>query len=237
MKRQRLINIVFAAALVLLVGGFVWAFVYNLKTKDDPEEPIAKTSIAAPSPDTPRELVSAEIDTTGNLILTYSDDSVENVGRVRGASGNDGKGLYPTDEQVRLAVNAYCMNGKCDAKNPTQGQVMQAVISYCAGGECRGSDGKDAVVTAEQLISAVAAYCQDGRCKGQTGDTGAAGPAGATGPQGAAGRDTTMACVIRTTNGTATRYVAWKYTTDDNSTYKDIYKLPNWAEGSNCIAL
>lgn len=215
-----------AGLFVLLVAGNVAAIWWHAETGRQ-----VTTSIAAPTA-TPREIDSTTIDSSGNLIITYSDGSVSNVGRVVGESG---EGLYPTQEQLDDAVLRYCADGRCDADNPTQTQVLQAVATYCSNGTCRGKDGqRGPAPTAEQLQAAVTAYCSNGQCRGATG---LQGPAGATGAQGAPGRTPQMACVQRTTNNTPTRYVAWKYTDEPNSAYRDLYQLPPWAQCTNPVDL
>lgn len=169
---------------------------------------------------------SAVVDDKGDLILTYKDGSTSNAGHVVGPRGDTGSTLGPTDSQVAAAVATYCANGNCDGKAPTPEQVATAVSDYCANNACKGADGKS--VTPDMVMAAVASYCANGAC---------VGPAGATGPTGKDGRTTQMACVIRTTNNIATQYVAWKYTDEADSAYRDLYKLPVWAQGSNCVDL
>jgi hypothetical protein len=220
------------ALLLGVLAGFALAF-WAKTQSDNPEE--VTTSVAAPKPAPPREVQNTTIDATGNLIITYSDGSVSNVGKVVGAEGQPGEGLYPTTEQLDGAIERYCADGRCDADNPTEAQVLRAVAFYCSGGTCRGDRGMQGPApTAQQLEAAVAAYCADGRCRGETGAT---GTTGATGAQGVAGKSPEMACVIRTTNNTSTRYVAWKYAGEPDTEYRNIYQLPVWAVGENCVDL
>lgn len=60
---------------------------------------------------------------------------------------------------------------------------------------------------------------------------------GADGAPGANGRTPFMSCVIRTTNSLPTQYIAWKYTDEEDSAYRDLYQLPAWAQGQNCVDL
>lgn len=73
--------------------------------------------------------------------------------------------------------------------------------------------------------------------KGDKGDKGDTGATGATGAAGTNGLTPEIACVIRTTNSLATRYAAWKYTTEARTEWRDLYKLPTWAECTNPIDL
>lgn len=73
--------------------------------------------------------------------------------------------------------------------------------------------------------------------KGDTGATGAPGADGANGTNGVDGRDPVLSCVVRTTNGLRTQYVAWKYATEADAAYRNLYKLPTWAQGENCVDL
>lgn len=69
--------------------------------------------------------------------------------------------------------------------------------------------------------------------QGLKGDTGAAGVPGTPGVNGTDGRTPELACVIRwdVNLPTVTRYfLAWKYQQEPNTAYKDLYKLPAWAE-------
>lgn len=68
--------------------------------------------------------------------------------------------------------------------------------------------------------------------QGPKGDTGATGAAGSNGVNGLSPE---IACVVRTVTTVQTKYVAWKYTTEDNSKWRDLYKLPVWAECTSPI--
>lgn len=163
------------------------------------------------------------VDGNGNLNFVYTDGTTVNVGHV---VGKDAVALGPTDTQIAEAVSSYCSDGQCDGKLPTPEQVAAAVTQYCSNGSCLGAPGQNA--TASQVMAAVAQYCGTGACTGPQGATGAAGPNGLS---------TSMACVIRMTNNIKTQYVAWKYTIEPSSAYRDLYKLPVWAQGSNCVDL
>lgn len=170
---------------------------------------------------------NVSIDENGELIVKYTDGSIRNVGQVRGEKGDT---ISPTNEQIALAVSNYCTNtAKCDGKNPTQIQVLQAVAQFCDGGICKGTDGRDAVVTADQILAAVTTYCSNERCRGATGATGAAG---------INGRTQQLACVLVTENNTPVRYYSAKYTDEPNSAYLTWQyrsRLPVWFQPNDCI--
>ena len=146
---------------------------------------------------------------------------------IKGERGEQGP--PPTAEQVKTAVYQYCAEtGICEGEQPSIAAVFAAVTQYCDAGSCkgeRGSNGRD--VTAADIQAAVNSYCANGKCKGETGENGATG---ATGPAGVNGQNPILSCVIITINNTATRFVAWKYTEEANTAYRDLYKLPAWAE-------
>lgn len=149
---------------------------------------------------------------------------------IKGEKGDQGP--PPTADQVKQAVYQYCAEtGVCDGHQPSLAAVFAAVTQYCDAGSCKGDDGangRDA--TPAQIQSAVSSYCANGNCKGEAGDDGAVGATGATGPAGSSGRSPVLACVIRTVNNTMTRFTAWKYTDEPDQSYRDLYKLPTWAE-------
>ncbi len=69
------------------------------------------------------------------------------------------------------------------------------------------------------------------------GTNGKDGAPGLNGAKGVDGATSTLSCVTRPLNGTTARYIAWKYTTEADTAYRDLYKLPSWAEAENCKAL
>lgn len=195
------------------------------------------TSIAVPPVKQPREVTAVNTNTSGELVITYSDGSSQNAGRV---VGRDGSGQLPTQSQVSAALIEYCSSGQCDAKQPTPQQILNAIEVYCMGGICRGANGKDATpVSTEQIMNAINNYCADGKCRGADGKsiTGPMGETGATGATGAKGEATIISCVVRTVTGTTARFVAWKYPSEPDTAYRDIYKLPSWAECNNPITV
>lgn len=233
-KRQgRIIKIlIVVVGLSLIFSGFS---VYRMLTLQPGEKTVTTAGITVEKP--VNSVVDAKIDDKGILRISYQDGSTREVGYVLGFNGEQGEqGPPPTQAQIALAVANYCGDGRCDAKNPTAEQVATAVSNYCSiNNGCRGANGNDGSngqngqnATPEQIMTAVTNYCSDGRCKGET---------GATGATGANGRTTVMSCVIRTTNSLPTQYVAWKYTDENDSAYRDLYKLPTWSEGSSCVDL
>lgn len=228
MKRQgRLLK--FFSVLVILSLFFSGFSVYRMLTLQPGEKTITTAGITVEKPI--NSVVDAKIDDKGILRITYQDGTSREVGYVLGFNGEQGEqGPPPTQAQISLAVANYCSDGRCDAKNPSAEQVATAVSNYCSiNNGCRGSNGSDGSsgqnATPEQIMTAVTNYCSDGRCKGDTGAT------------GATGRTTVMSCVIRTTTGVNTQYVAWKYTDEEDVAYRDLYKLPVWSEGSSCVDL
>lgn len=185
-------------------------------------------------------ITNAQIDKDGNLVLTYSDGEVRNVGSIVGSNGKDGAdGKTPTNSEIALAIKTYCLTNKC-SDNPTSAQAMSAVAAYCSNGICNGTNGTNA--SDEQIATAVAKYCAAGRCKGDTGATGATGAAGANGANGADGKDgkdgkdgasPQLSCVnTKDNSGNQTSWVAWKYEGEANTAYRRLYKIDG---DSNCI--
>lgn len=86
---------------------------------------------------------------------------------------------------------------------------------------------------------------QDGlSIQGERGETGAQGlpgvpgTPGAVGQPGSAGADgktPVLGCVVRTVNNLPVNYIAWKYTNEADSTYRNLYRVPNWAQPEGCI--
>lgn len=217
--KHRIIKIIATLGIFLLGSLMTYAIIAGTITHQKP----ITTSIAVEKPTLTREVKEITTDNYGFLLITYSDGTVQNAGRVK---GNDGEGQYPTSAQLSAALLEYCRNGKCDAKQPTQAMIISALEAYCAGGMCKGADGKNAVpITADQISTAVANYCSDGRCKG------------AVGASGLNGDTTVLSCVTRTTNTVKSNYIAWKYTLEPDTSYRDLYKLPVWAEAQNCKVL
>ena len=168
---------------------------------------------------------------TKDIIVNYTDGTTQNLGHVSPIQGEPGEDAIISPEIIATAVSVYCDNGRCEGRSVTPADVAFAVQDYCSDNSCRGvdgRDGKDAVVTSDMVASAVATYCSGGLCKGEKGDAGAPGT-------NASPND--MACVIRTVNGIDTRFVAWKLRSESNTAYRDVYKLPVWAECTDPVDL
>lgn len=220
-----------AIAFLITFGGILGYAIYVSITTDKTSE--ITTSIASPKPAAPREVKSVLTDSAGDLLITYTDGTVQNAGRV---VGRDGNGQAPTQSQISAALIEYCANGRCDSKAPTQQQIIDALNIYCANGVCRGPAGAAAVpITGDQIAAAVASYCSTGVCRGEDGQSvkGDKGDQGDPGATGANGESTLISCVSRST----TRFVAWKYVSEPDQSYRDLYKLPIWAECTNPIAI
>lgn len=71
--------------------------------------------------------------------------------------------------------------------------------------------------------------------QGLQGLPGVPGAVGATGSAGADGRTPTIGCVVRTVNNLPVNYIAWKYTNEADSTYRNLYRVPNWAQPEDCV--
>ena len=110
-----------------------------------------------------------------------------------------------------------------------------------------GRDGEDGQPGSDGRDGAPGVAGQNGR-PGQDGvaikgDTGAAGPAGPAGAQGVpglpgvAGRTPTISCVTRTVNNVPVNYVAWRYEDEAHSAYRNLYRLPVWAQAEGCVDL
>lgn len=212
------------AVLMTLALIFVGYTSYKVITLEPGQQQVTPAgTIAKPS----NNVKDATISQDGSLVLTYEDGTTRIVGNVTGVAGEVGPA--PSQAEIAVAVANYCGNGRCDAKSPSSEQVAAAVFTYCnANGGCRGADGASGAngrdVTAEQVMAAVTQYCSDGRC------TGPAGPVGATGDDG---RTSVLSCVQRDD----AQYVAWKYDGEANNTYRDLYRLPPLAQGSDCVDL
>lgn len=234
LKRRAVLII---AVILLVLFAILMAYSIGKNITSDNSTPPVTTSVAAPKPTLPREVQSIATNDKGELVITYSDGTTDNAGRV---VGQDGTGQLPTQAQVSAAVAEYCSSGVCDARQPSTQEILDAIEAYCANGICRGQDGTNAKpITAEQIFAAVNSYCSDGKCRGPAGqsvkgDTGATGAIGATGPRG---ESTQLGCVVRTSNGTTTRYVSYKYPSEPDTAYRDVYKLPVWAECVNPVTL
>lgn len=222
------------SVLMLLALIFVGYTSYRVITLQPGEQQVTPAgTIAKPS----NNVKDAIITDDGKLLLTYEDGTQRTVGDVSGVQGLQGEaGPGPSQAEIAIAVANYCGGGRCDAKAPTADQVATAVYNYCSSrNDCKGATGDagatgadGANATNEQIMAAVQQYCSSGRCTG---------PQGAQGVAGADGKSTVMSCVIRETNSLPTQYVAWKYETEPNSAYRDLYKLPAWAQGSDCVDL
>jgi hypothetical protein len=219
----RLLAAVSLLILIVFAGLLIFAMVTYFNDRN--AGPV-NTSIAVPTPSAPREVKDITTNGLGELIITYTDRTVQNAGKVVGQNGQDGASQVPSQAQLSAALIEYCANGRCDAKLPTQEQIFSAITAYCSGGVCKGSDATP--VTTEQILAAVTAYCSSGRCTGTP---------GATGQTGARGESTVMACIIRSVSGGTAKYVAWRYASEANTAYRDLYKLPVWAECSDPVDL
>lgn len=159
---------------------------------------------------------------------------------IKGEKGDRGETLGPTNSQIIEAVSAYCADGRCNGQLPTSVQVSQAVQSYCASHECRGEsgdNGKDGFNATEQMVAqAIAAYCAEGACRGTDGPQGAPG-VGEVGPTGPQGRAPVLSCVTRTLNNTPVNYIAWRYEDEADTAYRNLYRVPTWAQAEGCVDL
>lgn len=158
-----------------------------------------------------------------------------------GATGPRGeKGDTPTPAEIRQAVANYCAStGLCEGRAPSQAVVYAAVTEFCSTNECRGANGakgtngqngKDAApVTDSQIQQQVVLYCRENNCVGPAGADGTGIP-GTDGQPGTDGRSPLISCVIRDGGISGTKHVAWRYEGEADNAYRDIYKLPTWAE-------
>jgi len=227
---RRLLGVVAASILTTLAIALPVAMVMQSTTN----RPDISTSLAVPKPPAPREVKSVLTDNAGDLIISYTDGSSQNAGHVVGKSGD---GQAPTQAQISAALAEYCANGRCDGQAPTQQEIVDALNLYCVGGICKGKEGSAGVpITAEQISVAVSSYCADGRCRGADGRS-VKGDPGETGPQGPAGPPTTINCVKRVVNSKSSNFIAWKYDAEPDADFRNLYKLPDWAEAVNCIDL
>lgn len=228
-RQTRIIYIL--TALLLLGFIFVGYTSWRILTQKPGESTVTSGGITVAKPS--NNVKDATIGDDGYLTLIYEDGTERRVGAVvglQGQPGNQGEpGRSPTQAEIALAVINYCSDGKCDAKSPTADQVATAVFNYCTTrNSCKGDTGATgaagASVTTDQVMAAVTQYCSDGRC---------VGPTGSAGTPGADGKSAVMACVTRDDGS----YVAWKYETEANAAYRNLYKIPPFGNGSDCIDL
>lgn len=177
------------------------------------------------------QIIDARLNSSGNLVVTYSTGESKEVGTISGKDGVDGR--PPTAQEIALAVKAYCLTNKC-SESPTSAQVLQAVSAFCENGQCTGKTGKDGKsATDEQVAEAVAKYCASGKCQGATGVAGSNGTNGVDGKDGKDGASPRLACVnTKDNSGNQTSWVAWKYEGEANTAYRRLYKIDG---DSNCI--
>lgn len=245
LTEKRAIITMFVLVTVALLLSSIIAF--KTFTLEPGQEVVAPGGITVAKPT--NNIIDATLNSNGYLIVKYEDGSTREVGYIvgqKGEKGDSGPSVAPTQAQIAIAVSDYCnQNNRCDAKSPSLEQVATAVTSYCSvRSSCQGIKGSDGSsgqngqnATAEQIANAVSSYCSDGRCKGATGEPGASGAAGANGANGADGQNPIISCVTREVNNVSRQYIAWKYATENNDAYKDLYLLPTWAQGNSCITL
>ena len=219
---------------VLVMLGFIFTTLTAIRafTLEPGQEVTTSGGITIAKPS--NNITDATLRPDGVLVVKYEDGSVKEVGYILGQNGKDGESISPTQAQIAVAVADYCTtNNRCDAKSPTVDQVALAVATYCSTrNECIGATGATGTsgtngtnATPEQIFAAVTEYCADGRCRGPQGEQGIQGLAGID------GQDPVLGCVVRNNQ----EYVAWKYATEANSAYRDLYQLPPLAQGQNCI--
>ena len=224
--------------LVFLAFIFSAGTAYRTFNLSPGEEVVTSGGITVAKPT--NNIKDARLNDRGFLVVEYEDGTTREVGYIVGPRGESGSSIAPTEAQVAAAVVSYCTtNGRCDPRSPSAEQVAIAVSDYCStrnnctgptgatgSNGANGQDGQSA--TTEQIMLAVQNYCADGRCTG---------PTGSQGLPGANGQDPVMSCVIREANGIDRQYVAWRYAVEPDTAYKDLYLLPVWAQGSNCVDL
>lgn len=102
-----------------------------------------------------------------------------------------------------------------------------------------GSDGKDGVPGEPGRDGSPGAPGADGvSIKGDPGVQGTQGVPGVTGAPGAdgqPGRTPLIGCVTRTLNNTPVNYIAWRYEDEADTAYRNLYRVPAWAQAENCI--
>lgn len=72
---------------------------------------------------------------------------------------------------------------------------------------------------------------------GEQGVQGAPGIAGAVGAPGNPGKNPLIGCVTRTLNGLSVNYIAWRYEDESDVAYRNLYRLPTWAQAESCVDL
>lgn len=174
-KTREVITII-AFVLSLLCAGYnIYTLIQAWTAK--PGERV-ETTLGTTFKKPEKRILSATVNSDGDLIVSYTDKTTTNAGHVVGADGKDGVSpLGPSTETIKEAVDKHCKNNPCTSIVSSE-QIAAAVANYCKGGRCRGDNGKS--VSASDIADAVTAYCKDGRC---------VGPAGANGKDGTNGAD------------------------------------------------
>lgn len=72
---------------------------------------------------------------------------------------------------------------------------------------------------------------------GPQGTQGVQGEAGPIGLTGGSGRTPILGCVIRDLNNMAVNYIAWRYDDEADDAYRNLYRLPTWAQAEGCLDL
>jgi hypothetical protein len=102
-------------------------------------------------------------------------------------------------------------------KNGYSGSVVAWLSSL------QGAPGANApAITDAQIAAAVTAYCSNGACQGVAGLNG-------VGTNGTNGENPVLACVTRSNTPPTpptTEYLAWKYPSEPDSAYRDLYTVP-----------
>ena len=230
--------LIIAGIMIVLAFAFSTYTAYRTFTLKPGQQVVTSGGITVAKPT--NGIVDATLRDDGYLVVKFEDGTTKTIGYVVGKQGEKGDSVSQSQAQIAVAVTQYCSdNNRCDAKSPSPEQVAAAVTSYCsARNDCTGQTGAAGTngtngqnATAEQVMAAVQTYCSDGRCTGPKGDQ------GVSGTNGIDGKDPVISCVVRPINNTTRQYVAWKYSTDPDSSYKNLYLLPTWAQGQDCIDL
>lgn len=72
---------------------------------------------------------------------------------------------------------------------------------------------------------------------GEQGIQGVPGDAGPIGPAGGNGRTPILGCVTRELTNLAVNYIAWRYEDEADDAYRNLYRLPTWAQAEGCVDL
>lgn len=213
--RKILKKIAFPATLAVILVLMSWLMIRNYQAVNDLSAQ-GKRPVSIVTPGAPGKAGESAYEIA--VRNGYKGSETEWLATFKGQPGSNGLSAY----QV-AAQNGY---------NGSESDWLTSLIGPRGLSAYQVATANGFVGTQSEWLASLIGLKGD---KGDKGDTGATGATGVAGSNGTNGLTPEIACVIRTTNSLATRYVAWKYTTEANTAWRDLYKLPTWAECTNPI--